>query len=90
MSNRRSPLKRSAPPRKRRPGPPRRGQPTKAEKAAIRLQVYERCGGLCELNLMPGCLKGVLPFDGECANGGTWSTFTANGASAGQRHMAIG
>jgi hypothetical protein len=61
----RTPLKRSTKPiRKKRPGT-RRGQPTPAEKTAIRLDVYERCGGRCELNLMPDCIKGILPFEGE-------------------------
>lgn len=58
------PLRRT-PLRKKRPGPPRRGQPTKAEKASIRLAVYERAAGLCELNLGPKCIKGVLPFEGS-------------------------
>lgn len=62
---RKTPLKRGAPPRKRRPGPPRRGQPTPAEKDALRLEVYYRAEGRCEMNL-PGvaCIPGVLPFDG--------------------------
>lgn len=59
----RKPLKRSAPPRKKRPGV-RKGQPTNEEKAAIRRQVYEEAGGRCELHLMPNCMRGVLPFDG--------------------------
>ncbi len=60
----RSPLTRKTPIRKRRPGPPRRGQPTAAEKSAIRLKVYERAGGQCELRLLPDCIRGVLPWDG--------------------------
>ena len=63
------PLKRSAPPRKKRPGV-RRGEPTNAEKEAERDHVYERCGGRCELRdedghpLHPDHWAGVLPKDG--------------------------
>lgn len=58
-----SPLRRKTPIRKRRPGT-RRGQPTPAEKSAIQLKFYQRAGGCCELRLMPGCIPGVLPWDG--------------------------
>mgnify|MGYP001592753078 FL=1 len=58
------PIKRYTPVRKKRLKP-RRGQPTAQEKAAIRQQVYNECGGRCELNLGDGCMKGVLPFDGD-------------------------
>lgn len=61
---RRTPLKRSSAIRKKRPGPPRRGELTQAEKDAIRLRVYEETGGRCQLNIMPNCMRGVLPFDG--------------------------
>lgn len=44
---------------------PRRGQPTKAEKKAIRDQVYEDSEGRCELNLSPQCIKGIIPKDGD-------------------------
>lgn len=44
---------------------PRRGEPTREEKEALRRQVYDRSGGHCELNLMPNCFVGVLPWDGE-------------------------
>lgn len=44
---------------------PRRGEPTPAEKEALRRQVFEESGGRCELNLLPTCLKGVLPWDGD-------------------------
>jgi hypothetical protein len=57
-------LRRYTWPRKRRPGPPRRGQPTRQEKAQIRLQVYQRSGGRCDLKL-DGCAGGVLPFEGS-------------------------
>jgi len=50
-------------PRKKRRGV-RRGQPTKAEKTAIRDLVYEESGGRCELNLSSQCIRGVLPKDG--------------------------
>jgi hypothetical protein len=43
---------------------PRRGQPTKAEKASVRLAVYERAEGRCELHLLPNCIRGVLPYGG--------------------------
>ena len=61
---RRTPIKRSGPPRKKRPGV-RRGQPTKAQKKAERERVYERANGLCQLHLMPGCSgRRVLPWEG--------------------------
>lgn len=60
MIPRRTPLKRSAPPRKKRPGPPRRGQPSPAVKANLRSIIYELSGGRCELN-RPGCQMGFLP-----------------------------
>jgi hypothetical protein len=50
--------------RKRR-ATPRRGSLTAAEKHAIRLAVYVRAQGRCELNLGPKCIPGVLPWDGE-------------------------
>jgi hypothetical protein len=50
--------------RKRRPTL-RRGELTKLEKEAIRRQVYADCGGQCELNLAPECIKGMLPYEGE-------------------------
>ena len=84
MSLRRSYIKRSAPPRKRR-SKPRRGQPTKQEKAAIRLEVYTECSGRCQLRLHKQCSgERILPFDGEVftrahlvhkkarGTGGTW------------------
>jgi hypothetical protein len=61
----RTPLKRSTKPiRKKRPGT-RKGQPTPEEIKVVRLAVYERSRGRCELNLGPKCIKGVLPLDGE-------------------------
>jgi 5-methylcytosine-specific restriction endonuclease McrA len=58
-------LKRSAPPRKKRLGV-RRGQPTKDEKSALRLAVYERDQGRCQLRLHKDCSRDrVLPYDGE-------------------------
>lgn len=65
-----SPIKRYTPARRKRPGV-RRGQPTKAEKAAERSRVYERSGGRCELRdeqglpLHPDHRDGVLPADGS-------------------------
>jgi len=50
--------------RKKRPST-RRGQATPAEVEKVRLAVYERAGGRCELGIMPNCIKGILPFDGE-------------------------
>lgn len=67
---RRTPLKRSGPPRKKRPGV-RRGEPTKEEKAAIRQDEYDRCGGRCELRDKNGHplhlrhITRVLPFEGS-------------------------
>jgi hypothetical protein len=60
----RSPLKRYKPVPKRRVKP-RRGQPTKNDKDTLRLAVYERAQGLCELHLLPDCITGVLPFEGD-------------------------
>ena len=59
----RSPIRRT-PVRKVRPGT-RRGQPTRNEKACIRLAAYERAGGLCELRISHLCILGVLPFIGS-------------------------
>ena len=56
-------IKRSPIVRKR--SKPRRGEPTLEEKGAERDRVYERCGGTCELDLMHGCWKGVIPKDGD-------------------------
>ena len=65
MSLRRSYIKRSAPPRKRR-SKPRRGQPTREEKSSLRLAVYERAGGRCEIRLHKDCSGDrILPYDGE-------------------------
>jgi hypothetical protein len=44
---------------------PRRGQPTKAEKTAIRDAHYARSGGLCELAVSPKHLSHVLPSVGS-------------------------
>ena len=70
MIARHTQIKRSAAPRKRRPGV-RRGQPTKAEKSAERTRAYERSGGQCELRdehgkpLHPQHRDGVLPAEGD-------------------------
>lgn len=53
-----------SPIRKKRPGPPRRGQPTKAEKTAMREMIYQLSGGRCELNL-DGCNRSILPSEGS-------------------------
>jgi hypothetical protein len=64
-------IKRRTPIRKKRPGPPRRGQPTNEEKAAERNRIYERCGGRCELRnefglpLSPKHILGILPSIGS-------------------------
>jgi hypothetical protein len=62
----RSPIKRSATPiRKKRPGT-RRGQPTPAEKKAIREFVFNRARGLCELSRWLNCCGGrYWRLDGE-------------------------
>ncbi len=57
------PIKRYTPPRKRR-ATPRRGEPTAQEKTALRRRRYEHAGGRCELHLLPGCIPGVLAWDG--------------------------
>ena len=65
MIPRNKPLRRYAPPRKKRPGV-RRGQPTNEEKSALRLAVYQRAGGKCELRLHKQCSgERVLPYEGE-------------------------
>lgn len=45
----------------------RRGKLTLKERAAVRLAVYERCQGRCELNLRDDCLnyEAPLPFKGK-------------------------
>lgn len=48
-------------PRRRR----RRGEPTARQKRELRLAVYGRAGGCCELRMDAQCLTGPLPFDGE-------------------------
>ena len=59
-----TPLKRSGPPRKKRPGT-RRGEPTAEEKEAIRLKAYQDADGFCQMKLKNvGCIPGRLPFDG--------------------------
>ena len=65
MIARRTPIKRSGPPRKKRPGT-RRGQPTCEEKGVLRLAVYERDGGKCQLRLHRQCSgERILPYEGE-------------------------
>lgn len=45
---------------------PRRGQPTKEEKTAIRNQVYEESGGKCEIRKHPLCSGDrILPSVGD-------------------------
>ena len=44
---------------------PRRGQPTRAEKLSLRHTVYDGAHGLCQLNLSPACISGVLPWAGS-------------------------
>lgn len=70
MIQRRTPIARSTKPPKRTPvrkvrSEPRRGEPTDAEKTAIRDQVYEETGGRCELNLSPRHQPQVLPKEGS-------------------------
>jgi hypothetical protein len=67
---RRTPLKRSTKPiarskPKAKRTKPRRGQPTPAEKTAIRDQVYDESGGHCQLNLSPHCRPHILPRGGD-------------------------
>lgn len=50
-------------PRRRKP---RRGELTREEKAAVRLAVYERAIGCCEVMKHPQCIRNVvLPWDGD-------------------------
>ena len=80
---RRTRLKRSVPPKKRR-SKPRRGQPTKDEKAAIRLAVYERARGRCELRLHKDCTRDrVLPWDGDVFERGHLVHLKSRGAGGG-------
>lgn len=44
---------------------PRRGEPTPAEKEALRREIFARAGGQCELKLLPGCISGVLAWEGD-------------------------
>ena len=58
------PIARSRPKAKR--AKPRRGQPTPAEKKAIRDQVYDETGGKCEINKHLSCVPGrVWPSEGS-------------------------
>ena len=63
--NNRTPIRRYVPVRKKRPGPPRRGQPTNEEKEGLRFITYQKYGGLCQLHLHPKCTPGVLPYKGS-------------------------
>src|SRR5208282_940975 len=60
IMKRSAPLRRYTPIKKKR-SKPRRGEPTAEEKARVRLAVFERAEGKCELNLGPKCIKGALP-----------------------------
>lgn len=55
---------RRTPVRKVRPGT-RRGQPTKAEKEAIRNAQYAESGGRCDMGISPKHVWGVLPPTGS-------------------------
>ena len=46
---------------------PRRGQPTRKQMTEVRLAVYGRAGGRCELNLVDDCDGRVLPWKGPDA-----------------------
>jgi hypothetical protein len=60
---------------------PRRGQPTKAEKAAIRQAVYDRAQGKCEIRKHEDCSKErVLPWDGDVFNRGHLVHIKSRGA----------
>ena len=62
----RTPIKRSTKPIKKSRSKPRRGQPTKAEKTAIRNKVYLESGGKCEIHKHPSCISGrVWPSEGD-------------------------
>lgn len=61
---RRTPLRRYKAPNKKRPTL-RRGQPSAEEIHEMRVLIYEKSGGRCELHLLPTCKTGVLPFDGD-------------------------
>jgi 5-methylcytosine-specific restriction endonuclease McrA len=53
-------------PLRRKRSKPRRGEPTREEKLALRQAVYERAQGKCELRLHKGCSRDrILPWDGE-------------------------
>ncbi len=44
----------------------RRGEPSKAEKAAIRIAVRNRANGICEAQAHPECSgRRILPLDGD-------------------------
>jgi 5-methylcytosine-specific restriction endonuclease McrA len=57
-------IRRYTPIRKKR-SKPRRGQATKEEKNAIRLAVYERAQGQCELRILGTCIRGQLSYSGD-------------------------
>lgn len=46
--------------RKKRPGPPRRGEPTAAEKEAVRRMACDRSAGHCELDHHLNCCGGIF------------------------------
>lgn len=63
---RRTRLVRRTPIRTKRPGPPRRGQLTSAQKEAARALIYQLSGGKCELRLHPQCSgNNILPWSGS-------------------------
>lgn len=44
---------------------PRRGQPTRAEKTALRNDAYARSSGRCEIRKSKDCNRSVLPSEGS-------------------------
>ena len=64
MIQRSKPIRRTAVKKKR--TKPRRGQPTPAEKKALRDQVYAESGGRCEIHKHPLCSGyRILPSEGN-------------------------
>ena len=66
---RRTPINRSTKPIPKKRAKLRRGKLTAAERNAVRLAVYERAKGMCELRIRPDCLSRFstvpLPFKGS-------------------------
>ena len=92
MIERRKPLKRSTPVRKRRPTL-RRGEPTPEEKENARIICYSRAKGMCQMPFSHTC-PGYVPLNGDEWHRGQLAHLKAKrrfgwheDESTGQRHL---